>query len=202
MCTNCDKILKKASKCGHFHCDQCQITFCMYCRLPITENHMNPFAEDSCCLFKIGAKKQTIASENFQDYENFNSSAQVRPPISRLLLVTLLLVWILFGLILLFFLVPYVTYHKIIYSRKHTTLQGSYLLAQATKHTPEPSHFGAWLLYLATVLATPLAVPFAYLFGIVYFLLACCGKRASGYEIINERTVHSELSVRRLERSF
>ena len=58
FCTHCEKVLTKALKCGHYHCSECQVTFCMFCRLTWTESHMNPFAEDACCLFRIGAKKQ------------------------------------------------------------------------------------------------------------------------------------------------
>ena len=58
FCTHCDKVLSKALKCGHYHCSDCHVTFCMFCRLPWSESHMNPFSEDACCLFRIGAKKQ------------------------------------------------------------------------------------------------------------------------------------------------
>ena len=57
MCTTCDKILQKARICNHYYCQDCEVTFCMYCREDFTEEHMNPFTENACCLFKIGAKK-------------------------------------------------------------------------------------------------------------------------------------------------
>ena len=56
MCTSCDRIIEKARQCNHYYCEACQVTFCMYCREDYTEEHMNPFSDNPCCLFKIGAK--------------------------------------------------------------------------------------------------------------------------------------------------
>ena len=63
MCTKCDKILSKAVKCQHYHCEDCDVTFCMYCREDYTEEHMNPFSEHPCCLFKIGAKQRVVTAK-------------------------------------------------------------------------------------------------------------------------------------------
>ena len=68
LCTKCDKILEKAMRCNHYFCDECDVVFCMYCRLPWNEDHMNPFTEHACCLFKIGATKKGTEIESKNKY--------------------------------------------------------------------------------------------------------------------------------------
>ena len=100
----------------------------MFCRLTWSESHMNPFSEDACCLFRIGAKKQ---EGGFSSGGTPLGRLQVRSCRARTLLSIALALWILLGMLALLPLIPYVAYHKLVKSRKYAAAKGSYLIAKA-----------------------------------------------------------------------
>ena len=75
----------------------------MYCRKPYTDDHLNPFSKNACCLFKIGSKRGN--QDDSRNIERATSDAQVGP---RLFLL-LLLVWIVFGILIALVMAPYIT---------------------------------------------------------------------------------------------
>ena len=91
----------------------------MYCRMPATESHMNPFSEDACCLFRIGANRNRgLESTSKLFGKNSQSSNQLLVETSRVraMLLVALLLWLLIGLLILIPFLPYLAYHKIVYS--------------------------------------------------------------------------------------
>lgn len=74
----------------------------MYCRNPYTEDHLNPFSKNACCLFKIGSKKGI--QDNSKTIDKEASNAQVGAG----LFLALLLIWIIFGIFIALVMAPYI----------------------------------------------------------------------------------------------
>ena len=88
---------------------------------------MNPFSEDACCLFKIGAKKKIHTSlDDTNKNENKRSSK-----IARRICFASLILWIVFGIPVVMVMIPYIAYLKLIRNPALKTLNGSYLVAMA-----------------------------------------------------------------------
>ncbi|TNV86551.1 hypothetical protein FGO68_gene7675 [Halteria grandinella] len=51
ICIKCDRVLRRNENCNHFTCDSCLISFCLHCRLPFDNNHLNPFSAKPCQVF-------------------------------------------------------------------------------------------------------------------------------------------------------
>lgn len=99
--------------------------FCMYCRQEWTQDHMNPFSEQACCLFKIGAG-QTSKDPNADKTPIFTQKRRGTCTVTSMLLS--LLAWLIVAPFGLLVFLPYLGYKKLLKKQVSTT-QGSYLIA-------------------------------------------------------------------------
>ena len=73
---------------------------------------MDPFADDACCLFKIGAKQSRITLKSNSKVEKKKNTGSK----TKIILLTLasLLLWIILGPLFLIPFIPYMAYQKLI----------------------------------------------------------------------------------------
>ena len=120
MCVGCDKILRKAVKCNHYTCDSCLASFCMYCRQRYTDDHLNPFSEHACCLFKIGSKRSKPETADCARTMEAGQQDWGATHVTTGLVLLLLLAWVLLGLLIALIFTPYIGALKV--SQQRTTV--------------------------------------------------------------------------------
>ena len=158
-------MLEKALKCNHYYCEPCNVTFCMYCRQPYTDDHMNPFTEHACCLFKIGSKQRfskAVANE-------LVFKAQIDTTKAKLFTLVGLLLWLIFGAMLLLALIPFVAYTKFVKHSSKSLEKGSYLLALSVP-SGRGNRLKAWVKFSGAIFTLPISLPIIYLLGIGYLI--------------------------------
>ena len=108
VCVSCDKVLRKAVKCNHYACDACLVSFCMYCRQRYTDDHLNPFSEHACCLFKIGSKRSTTKTADSAPTVEAGQHDWSATHLTTGPVLLLLLAWILLGPLITLIFTPYI----------------------------------------------------------------------------------------------
>ena len=147
----------------------------MYCREDYSEDHMNPFTENSCCLFKIGAKKMSLQTSRSSNTTLKSNSENKSTKKIVLLIFAGLLAWLVLSPLILMLFIPYLAFKKLL--RVTVIEKGSYLLAlkkngNQAKYSSET--LSNWLLFLIVIIVTPVLVAFAYVFGIGYLFYLMC----------------------------
>ena len=71
---------------------------------------MNPFSKDACCLFKIGGAQRQLDADTVK--KSSTQSDRQTMKVSTCTVVSCVVVWVVFGVVISLVFVPYIGYKK------------------------------------------------------------------------------------------